>query len=77
MSLPAFTVVISFSHRLPNAPNTFSHRLPLFIRAMQPNPFQLAHAWEDFKGLFRGLHQASEPLRLPAYNGGLFKHDLI
>lgn len=39
------------------------------------NPFNPAPVWENFKGLFKAMDLGSEPLSIPAYNGGLFQEN--
>ncbi|MCR9072557.1 MAG: BREX-1 system adenine-specific DNA-methyltransferase PglX [Alphaproteobacteria bacterium] len=38
--------------------------------AYNPKPI-----WENFKGLFRAIDQGSDDLKIPRYNGGLFRAD--
>ena len=41
----------------------------------QRNPFSPQPVWENFKGLFRFIDTGNPALRIPAYNGGLFRAD--
>lgn len=45
--------------------NAYSHRDPY-----QPRPI-----WQNFLAVFRAVDRGSTPLRVPAYNGGLFRHE--
>ena len=39
------------------------------------DPYNPRPVWENFKGLFRAIDQGSEELKIPRYNGGLFRPD--
>ncbi len=39
----------------------------------QQNAFNPQPVWENFKGLFRFIDKGNSALRIPAYNGGLFR----
>lgn len=39
------------------------------------DPYNPRPVWENFKGLFRAIDLGSEELKIPRYNGGLFRPD--
>lgn len=40
------------------------------------NPYASDHQiWDNFRGLFRAVDEGNEKLKIPAYNGGLFRPD--
>lgn len=39
------------------------------------DPYNPRPVWENFKGLFRAIDKGNPSLHIPAYNGGLFRHD--
>ncbi|WP_019643580.1 Eco57I restriction-modification methylase domain-containing protein [Novispirillum itersonii] len=39
------------------------------------DPYNPRPVWDNFKGLFHGIDQGSEALKIPRYNGGLFHKD--
>ena len=39
------------------------------------DPYNPRPVWENFKGLFRAIDAGSEELKIPRYNGGLFRTD--
>ncbi len=39
------------------------------------DPYNPRPVWENFKGLFRAIDAGSEDLKIPRYNGGLFRAD--
>lgn len=39
------------------------------------DPYNPRPVWENFRGLFNAIDQGSEPLKIPRYNGGLFRSD--
>lgn len=42
---------------------------------MARDPYNPRPVWENFKGLFRAIDAGSEELKIPRYNGGLFRTD--
>jgi hypothetical protein len=40
------------------------------------DPYNPRPVWENFKGLFRAIDAGSEELKIPRYNGGLFRTDV-
>jgi len=41
------------------------------------DPYNPHPIWENFKGLFRAIHEGNKTLNIPAYNGGLFRPDAL
>ncbi len=39
------------------------------------DPYNPRPVWENFKGLFRAIDQGNDELKIPRYNGGLFRPD--
>ena len=39
------------------------------------DPYNPRPVWENFRGLFSAIDQGSEALKIPRYNGGLFRQD--
>ena len=39
------------------------------------DPYNPRPVWDNFRGLFNAIDQGSEALRIPRYNGGLFRQD--
>ncbi|MEL7399405.1 MAG: type I restriction endonuclease subunit M, partial [Pseudomonadota bacterium] len=49
--------------------NTLAHAF------LARDPYNPRPVWENFKGLFRAIDAGSEELKIPRYNGGLFRTD--
>ena len=39
------------------------------------DPYNPRPVWDNFRGLFNGIDKGSEALKIPRYNGGLFRQD--
>jgi len=41
------------------------------------DPYNPRPIWDNFRGLFQAIDRGSQPLAIPAYDGGLFAHDPV
>lgn len=41
------------------------------------DPYNLRPVWDNFKGLFRAIDEGNQALKIPRYNGGLFRSDPV
>ena len=41
------------------------------------DPYNPRPVWDNFKGLFRAIDEGNNELKIPRYNGGLFREDAV